>query len=327
MIVLLVVGVIGVILGAFFAIFLADNIVFGLRKIIGITVKSTDRIAWEASQVSETSQQLAQGSTEQAASLEEISASLQGLSSQTKMNAEHSQKANGSAEAAHVSVEEGRRQMDIFSSAIEEVREAAGATAKINDEIEAIARQTNLLALNAAIEAARAGDAGKGFAVVASEVRKLAERTSVATQQTAKLLAQSQTKATHSIESGRQLHVKLDDIVESVNATTEMIGEVSSSSAEQSQGISQINGSLNHVDNVTQANVDTSVKLARASDDMNDQTTELNEIVQQLTTMAGSSDDTLRRQLKTLLTRLTTRRKRKIKKTDESSGDKLLPRS
>ena len=135
---------------------------------------------------------------------------------------------------------------------MEDMNHSSKKIADIIGVIDGIAFQTNILALNAAVEAARAGEQGRGFAVVASEVRSLAQRSAEAAKEIKQLISASVEK----VETGSRLvsdaGTTMTDIVQSVQRVTDMIGEITAASSEQSAGVSQVNKAISNLDQMTQ---------------------------------------------------------------------------
>uniref|UniRef100_UPI0025E84458 methyl-accepting chemotaxis protein n=1 Tax=uncultured Xanthomonas sp. TaxID=152831 RepID=UPI0025E84458 len=151
--------------------------------------------------------------------------------------------------------------------------------ADIISVIDGIAFQTNILALNAAVEAARAGEQGRGFAVVASEVRTLAQRSANAAKEIKGLIDDSVTRVTEGSVLVDQAGRTMSEIIASVQRVTDIMGEISAASQEQSAGIEQVNQTVTQMDETTQQNAALVEEATAAARSMEEQAVQLSDAV------------------------------------------------
>nr|WP_320048795.1 methyl-accepting chemotaxis protein [uncultured Desulfuromonas sp.] len=250
-----------------------------LNDSMGQVQLAAEQIAAGSEQISETSQTLSQAATEQASSLEQITSSMADMGSRTKQNADNAVQVNQLAEKARDVAGHGNSQMQDMVAAMAEINESAQDISRIIKVIDEIAFQTNLLALNAAVEAARAGQHGKGFAVVAEEVRNLAARSAKAASETAALIDGAVSKAGNGTQIAQSTADALTDIVQSITKVTDLVGEITASSDEQSQGIAQIHIGLEEIDKVTQQNTSNAVQSAATGEQLAAQSAQMREML------------------------------------------------
>ncbi|WP_431112286.1 methyl-accepting chemotaxis protein [Variovorax paradoxus] len=225
-----------------------------LVRLVSEVHRGVANIGEASAQISAGNRDLSSRTEHQASSLEETAASMEELTATVKQNAENARQANQLAVSASSVAAEGGT---IVGQVIDTMAAINGSSKKIVDiigVIDGIAFQTNILALNAAVEAARAGEQGRGFAVVASEVRSLAQRSAAAAREIKDLIGDSVGRVEAGSELVDQAGRTMREIVASVQRVTEIMGEITVASREQTDGIEQVNQAIAQIDQGTQQN-------------------------------------------------------------------------
>lgn len=227
-------------------------------------------------QIAEGAQKLSIDTSDQTSSVAEISDAIQNIADAINKTARGAGEAVAMSRDASAHVEESNRCMKEFVAAMNEIDEKSKQISAIIQTIDSIAFQTNILALNAAVEAARAGEAGKGFSVVADEVRMLAQKSAAAAADTSELIEGTTASIEHSLALARRTEASLEKVSASTVLTEERIREISEACSREAEATEHINGNINQITAVVQANSALSEETAATCQELSAQTQSMN---------------------------------------------------
>ena len=287
----------------------------GMLQAAGQLEGIVEAVTAASQSISDQIEHSSQGSREQSNRVDVTATAMEEMSATVIEVAQNASKAAETAEVAKRKAGEGSTIVAQVIRSIGEVQakamdlktdmtrlgQQAQGIGQIMNVISDIADQTNLLALNAAIEAARAGEAGRGFAVVADEVRKLAEKTMVATKEVGDAITGIQQGTQQSIGSVEQAVRRIDDatglagqsgqaldtIVALVDQTTDQVRSIATASEQQSATTEEINRSVTDISRISAETASALGQSADALAGLADQTRELRRLIDAMQTGQG----------------------------------------
>ena len=235
-------------------------------------------------QIAEGNQKLYVRTEQTASNVEATASTMNQLTTAVSNNSETAGQADKLSNITCEAAVKGGAAMDTIANTMNDIAKSSERISNIIGVIDGIAFQTNILALNASVEAARAGAQGRGFSVVATEVRDLAQRCAQAAKEIKTLII----TANDNIKVGSQqvstTVTTMADIVEHVKNVTELIGEISLASSEQSAGLKELERAVENLGSITHENAEYVSKASNISDEMRVQT---NYLVSAITVFHG----------------------------------------
>jgi methyl-accepting chemotaxis protein len=280
-----------------------------IHDVISEVSGATREVASAATEIASSSEEIASGMNEQSSQVTQISSAIEQMSSSVVEVARKSaEAANNAQESGKVATEGGQVVSETITgmNAISDAVTASAASVselgkrgeqigQIIEVINDIADQTNLLALNAAIEAARAGEHGRGFAVVADEVRKLADRTTKATEEIAESITAIQDETSQAVErmnagteqvkvgveKATQAGQSLEQIVAGAQEVSSMIQSIAAAAEEQSATSEEVSRNVEQISAVTKQTSEGTNQAATAA-------VQLSEKAEQLLRLVGT---------------------------------------
>lgn len=250
-----------------------------LASVVGKVRQAANAVSSGSQEIAAGNAGLLQRTEAQAADVQQAASSIEQMTASVRNNADSARQATQLAFAASGAAGKGGAVVAQVVSTMDEITASSHKIADIIGLIDAIAFQTNILALNAAVEAARAGEQGRGFAVVAGEVRALAQRSADAAKEIKGLIDSSVTK----VEQGALLvgdaGATMTDIVAQAQRVAELIAEISTATAEQTEGIAQVGDAVSHLDHAAQQNAAMVEQNSEAAQALSQQAAELAQAV------------------------------------------------